>query len=90
MHHTQGESGTLTPGSRRGTPQPEEAGLEATDEKPMETIFEMQEKEDADMADDGEVADSAPSFEESNAKGQSATQTGAVKIEKQLDQMDTS
>jgi Tho complex subunit 7 len=90
MHHTQGESGTMTPGSRRGTPQPEEPGLEAADEKPMETIPEVQEKEDADMVDEGEVGLSAKQDDDKPAEDQSVLQISAVKIEKQPDQMDTS
>ncbi len=52
MHHTQGGSGIMTPRSRRGTPQPEETVVDA-----MESILEVQEKGDAEMADEGEIGD---------------------------------
>jgi Tho complex subunit 7 len=89
MHHTQGESGTMTPGSRRGTPQPEETVVGAIVEKTMEPIPEMQEKEDADMADEGEIGDSAQPLDEIAVKSQPSTQPGVAKAENQPDRMDT-
>lgn len=90
MHHGQGENGALTPRSRRGTPQPDEVGSGVTGEKPMETIPEIQEKEDADMADEGEVGESLKQVEDETAEDKPALRLHVVKRKYRSDQMDTS
>lgn len=87
LHHAPGESGHMTPRSRRGTPQPEEINVDALDEKPMETIPEMKEKGDSEMVDDGEVGERAPQSGETGADDHSSTQPGG---QKEPEQMDTS
>jgi hypothetical protein len=89
MHHTQVGSGGMTPRSRMGTPQLEENGLEATDEKQMETIPEIRETGDAEMADEGELADSVREAEGSDEHDQ-PTQAAAAVSQKEPEQMDTS
>ena len=86
MHHAHGENGTMTPRSRRGTPQPEEAGLGVTEEKPMETIPEIQEKEDTEMVDDAEVGESTQQADDETVEDKSGIQLSVVKT----DQMDIS
>ena len=86
MHHTQGGSSGVTPRSGGGTPQPEEIGVVAI-EKPMETILELQEKEDAQMADEGEVR-LDQRFGERKAEGQPSAPPGAMKTEEEPEQMD--
>lgn len=88
MHHGQGGSGAATPLSRRRTPQPEETGVDAMEEKAMETIPESQEQEDAEMADEGEVAETGPRFAERNAEDRPPSPPGMVKAEKDSEQMD--
>lgn len=90
MPHAHGESGTMTPGSRRGTPQPEEAGRETSDEKAMEPIPEAQEKEDTDMADEGEVGESGDTLGEKDVGDGSSTQPRLAEDVKKPDHMDTS
>lgn len=90
MHHTQGGSGAMTPRSRRGTPQPEENGADVIEETPIDTIPEAQEKGDAEMADEGEVADSAPQSGGKSVDEQPSSQPGVAKAEKDPEQMDTS
>jgi hypothetical protein len=89
MHHTQGGSGTMTPRSRRGTPQPEETGMDGVEEKALDTIPETQEKVDLEMMDDGEIGPVAQQSGEST-EDQASSQSGAVKAEKEPEQMDTS
>jgi Tho complex subunit 7 len=89
MHHAQGGSGAMTPRSRRGTPQPEETGMDAIEDKALETIPETQEKVDLEMADDGEIGPAAQQSGEST-EDQASSQSGAVKAEKEPEQMDTS
>jgi Tho complex subunit 7 len=90
MHHAQGESGAMTPRSRRGTPQPEEAGIDATEDKPLETIPETQEKGDEEMADEGEVGDTAQQSNENGVEHHISAQPDVSKVGKEPEQMDTS
>ena len=87
MHRTHGGSGIMTPSSRRETPPPGETGADAMEEKPMETILERQEKEDAEMTDEGEVDDPAQQSSERTAEDQPPTLPGR---EKESEHMDTS
>ncbi|ERF73735.1 hypothetical protein EPUS_00989 [Endocarpon pusillum Z07020] len=85
MHHTQGGSGVMTPRSRRGTPQPEETGIDA-----IESVPEVQEKDDAEMVDEGEVGEMPQQDGETSVEDQPSTQPNVVTAEKGRDQMDTS
>lgn len=87
MHHTQGGSSGLTPRSGRGTPQPEEIGAGAID-KPLETIPEVREKEDAQMADEGEVWDPDHRFGGPNPEAHPAAPPGRSKTEEEPEQME--
>ncbi len=89
MHHAQGGSGTMTPRSRRVTPQPEETGVDALVE-PMETIPEKQEKGDAEMSDECAVADTAQQSGEKSLEDQHSAQPGILNAEKEPEQMDIS
>jgi hypothetical protein len=90
MHHTQGESGPLTPRSRRVTPQPDEHGTDAMAEKPVENISDAPEEGDAEMADEGEIGDSTPRMGVENVDEQPSSQPHFVKPEQEPEQMDTS
>ena len=90
MNHIQGESGPLTPRSRRVTPQPEEHGTDAMAGKPVDNISDTLEEGDADMADEGEVGESTPRMDEEKVDEQSSSHPHTVKPEKEPEQMDTS
>lgn len=90
MHHSQGGSGVMMPRSRRGTPQPEETGVDVVEERPMNMISEMQEKGDAEMADDAEIVKTAQHLTGGGVDAQLSGQPCGVKAEKEPEQMDTS
>jgi Tho complex subunit 7 len=90
MHHIQGESGPLTPRSRRATPQPEEHGTDAMAGKPLDAISDTMEEGDVDMADEGEVGDSTPRLGGEKVDEQSSSQPHIVKPEGGPEHMDTS
>lgn len=91
MHLPLGESGGMTPRSRRGTPRPEDAVVEAAEEKALGTIQETLEKGESEMTDEGEVVDMSPQPDAVNLGGQLPAQPEKGEGDTiQPDQMDTS